>query len=153
MLSPRAIRYDQKTSAEARRHSVALAIAAPLAAAAIEEAFRSFFRPSVCQMRGKDEPRCGSDVFLCGFNRDQLSSGCVCLGHEEQTKPDACRHCGKEPTWIEAFDRWSVVDDLCEDCYEEEDLGRCEDCCVKLSGDDKGNTMCQSCLEQEAEGQ
>jgi hypothetical protein len=35
---------------------------------------------SVCQMRGKDEPRCHSDVFLCGFNKDQLKPGCVCLG-------------------------------------------------------------------------
>jgi len=36
---------------------------------------------------------------------------------------------------------------VCPDCYEEE-CGRCEDCSVKLSGDDKGNDKCQDCLEQ-----
>jgi hypothetical protein len=60
MLSPRAIRYAEKTSAEARRVNL---------------------------------PK----------------------------KPDACKDCGTEATWIAAFERWSVVDDLCEDCYVEEE--------------------------------
>jgi hypothetical protein len=37
---------------------------------------------SVCQMRGRDEPRCHSDVFLCGFNKDQQRPGCVCMGKD-----------------------------------------------------------------------
>ena len=36
-------------------------------------------------------------------------------------KPDACKDCGTAATWIAAFERWSVVDDLCEDCYNSDD--------------------------------
>ena len=39
----------------------------------------------------------------------------------DNDKPDACKDCGAKPTWIAAFERWSVVDDLCEECYAEED--------------------------------
>ena len=116
MFSPCAIRYAEKTSAEARRHSVALAIAAPLAAAAIEEAFRSFFggcEEEVCETCDK--------TLKPGEGKSQLTGSFSCV--------------------------------VCPDCYEEEDLGRCEDCCVKLSGDDKGNTKCEDCGGCEAEGQ
>jgi hypothetical protein len=46
---------------------------------------------------------------------------CYNLPEEDNDKPDACKDCGAKPTWIAAFERWSVVDDLCEECYAEDD--------------------------------
>ena len=33
--------------------------------------------------------------------------------------PDACQDCGADAVWIKAFDRYSVVDGLCENCHHE----------------------------------
>jgi len=132
MLSPRAVRYTEKTSAWARSYKLRHAIAANLAAAALEEAFNAiFFSPSVCQMRDKDEPRCGSDVFLCGFNRDQQSPGCVCLGEDEDDDAKSansstygggcrriCRFCKEECSC------WNYNSDhevVCEECEGEDE--------------------------------
>ena len=119
MPSPRAVRYLNKTSAEARQYNARNYIDAQWSVDDLEEpnvypykkcsvcsersscgnynedkkwvcegcaededegADSTDEEQSVCQMRGKDEPRCGSDVFLCGFNKDQWRPGCVCLG-------------------------------------------------------------------------
>jgi hypothetical protein len=34
--------------------------------------------------------------------------------------PGPCQDCGAEPVWMKNFERWSVVDDLCENCYKDD---------------------------------
>ena len=77
-------------------------------------------------------------------------------------KPDACKDCGTAATWIAAFERWSVVDDLCEDCYDDEEDEEteeevCETCDKTLKpGEGKSQltgsfscVVCPDCYEEE----
>jgi len=34
--------------------------------------------------------------------------------------PGPCQDCGTEPVWMKNFERWNVVDDLCENCYKDD---------------------------------
>ena len=46
--------------------------------------------------------------------------------------------------WLDEHKGWLV-----EGSNESEDKGKCEDCSVKLSGDDKPHGKCQGCIAQD----
>ena len=66
----------------------------------------------------EEEQRCPCGLTLSDDDL-ALESG-KCEGCTMKGKlPDACQDCGADPVWIKAFDRYSVVDGLCENCYHE----------------------------------
>jgi ribosomal protein L40E len=53
-------------------------------------------------------------------NIDKVEICRACVG-KEADKPAPCKDCGVKAFWIKKFDRWSVVDNLCTNCFLKEE--------------------------------
>jgi len=114
---------------------------------------------------------CGEDVGEYGGNNHAPLAGDKCCDPCNKSKviparmalpegftystPGPCQDCGTEPVWMKNFERWSVVDNLCENCS----TARCakcdcffsyEDNCHKGFYDKTGDArICEGCWEEE----
>jgi hypothetical protein len=88
---------------------------------------------------GKDDiPLCEEHRIEEGFNS------------EGDKGPDPCKDCGNKAFWIEKFDRWSIVDNLCENCSQKQEQESEAPYCDKHEQTmfNKDGVLCGGCAEE-----